>query len=91
MWLIVLGVQDRPTHEASVVGEDWEQVVWSKQREPTAVGPSATGYRAPFGARMCDLLCFGKQINRLLAAEDVLARPQGGIANERTGLSAVVQ
>ena len=88
--MIVLGAQDRPTHEASVVGEDWEQVVWSKHREATAVVPSATGYRAPFGARMCDLLCFGKQINRLLAAEDVLARPKGGIASRRAGLSAAV-
>jgi hypothetical protein len=83
LWLRVAGrpvilwscVQDRPTHEASVAGEDWQQVVWSKHVAPNAVVQSPTEYRAPFGARLCDLLCFGQQVNQLIARDTTRVRP----------------
>jgi|EP01043_Picozoa_sp_COSAG02_P025847 hypothetical protein len=71
----VFGVQDRPDHEATVADEDWQQVVWPKQLVPSAVAQSATDYHAPFGARLCDLLCFGQQVNQLIGDAPSRVRP----------------
>ena len=58
-------LQDRPAHEASVANEDWHEVVWSGESAPNAAPMATVEYRAPFGARICDLLCFGQQVAQL--------------------------
>ncbi len=96
----VIGVQDRPEQEATVADEDWQQVVWSKQIIAHSAGvQSPTEYRAPFGARMCDLLCFGQQVNQLIRDDPIRMPPAHGtpglpgaeFARRRTGLDGGVQ